>query len=256
MYACIVQSISFPFEVCSHVPIRNLHVTFAYYFLGSRLSITVVRTGNSAGETGPTIILCKGTKANKHASFTDEFLVKQGLAPGSTILMTENAYMTDDAWGECTPHLLEGYRKMPVIEDNPEWEIIEFLDGFRSHENNLEANKARTAAKVRSIKEESQTSHACQAYDQETAKQDKKNCADTLAKQRFAKRHDPKGKGLNQWDLVIVVIEIVRMTRKSTWICSFRNEEDFSWGELKEGLQLYDEEGVFLEGDNAGADGT
>lgn len=136
--------------------------------------------------------------------------------------MTENAYMTDDAWSKCTPHLLEGYRKMPVIKDNPEWEIIEFLDGFRSHENNLEANKARTTAKVRSIKEESQTSHACQAYDQEMAKQDKKNCADTLAKQRFAKRHDPKGKSLNQWDLVIVVIEIVRMTRKNTWICSFR----------------------------------
>jgi len=52
------------------------------------------------------------------------------------------------------------------IKDNPGWEIIEFLDGFKSHEGNLEANKARAEAKVRSIKEESQSSHANQAHDQ------------------------------------------------------------------------------------------
>ena len=135
--------------------------------------------------------------------------------------MTENAYMTDDAWIEATPHLLDGYRKMQVIKDNPEWEIIEVMVGFKSHEGNLEANKARTAAKVRSVKEESHSSHACQAYDQEVAKQDKKNCADTLAKQRLAKRHDSRGKSLNQWDLVVVVIQIVRMAKKEVWICSF-----------------------------------
>ena len=70
-----------------------LSLQFFYY---SRASITIVRTGTVGGTTGPTIILLKGEK--KNPIYTDEFLVKHGMAPGSTIIMTENAYMTDNAW--------------------------------------------------------------------------------------------------------------------------------------------------------------
>jgi hypothetical protein len=53
----------------------------------SRVSITIIRTGTAAGTTGPTIFLLKGTKVK--AAYTDDFLMKYGLAPGSTIIMTE-----------------------------------------------------------------------------------------------------------------------------------------------------------------------
>jgi hypothetical protein len=55
-----------------------------------------VRTGSTAGSTGPTVILVKSEK--KRLILTDKFLEKHGLATGSTIIMTPNAYMTDKAW--------------------------------------------------------------------------------------------------------------------------------------------------------------
>ena len=59
-----------------------------------RVSVTVIRAGTVGGSTGPTIFLLKGEKKREH--FTNEFLVKHGCAPGSTIIMTENAYMIDE----------------------------------------------------------------------------------------------------------------------------------------------------------------
>ena len=83
------------FNFISTSLLTHLHVTNMSLIL-SRVSITVVQTGSTAGVTGPTIILLKGEK--KRQQFTDEFLEKHGLAPGSTIIMTPNAYMTDKAW--------------------------------------------------------------------------------------------------------------------------------------------------------------
>ena len=88
----------------------------------SRVSITVVRTGTVAGDTGPTIFLLKGTK--KRAFYTDDFFVRHGMAVGSTIVMTENAYMTDDAWLECSQSIVKGYRSMPFVAGNPDWSMI------------------------------------------------------------------------------------------------------------------------------------
>ena len=80
----------------------------------SRVSITIVRTGTCAGTTGPTIFLLKGTKVKP--AFSDEFLLKHGLAPGSTIVMTENAYMTDEAWLEVSKAIVKGYCSLPFIK--------------------------------------------------------------------------------------------------------------------------------------------
>ena len=60
----------------------------------SRVSITVVRTGSIAGDTGPNIILIKGE--NKRPQFTNKLLEKHGLAPGSTIFMTPNTYTAEN----------------------------------------------------------------------------------------------------------------------------------------------------------------
>ena len=91
--------------------------------------------------------------------------------------MTENSYMTDVAWLECSKAIVKGYRAMPYVKENPDWSMVELLDGFRSHENGFEANELRASNNIMSLKEESNTSHANQAYDQFVAKNDKKVAA-------------------------------------------------------------------------------
>ena len=45
-------------------------------------------------------LVLKGAKKRKE--FTDAFLLKYGCAVGSTIIMTELAYTTDEAWLEAS----------------------------------------------------------------------------------------------------------------------------------------------------------
>jgi len=46
------------------------------------------------------------------------------MAPGSTIIiMTQNAYMADDAWIAVTKTLMKGYCEMPFAKENPHWNI-------------------------------------------------------------------------------------------------------------------------------------
>jgi hypothetical protein len=58
-----------------------------------RVSITMLRTGSAAGETGPTIFFPAGTC--RKPGYTDEFLVQNGAQEGSSIAMTDTGYMTD-----------------------------------------------------------------------------------------------------------------------------------------------------------------
>jgi len=74
----------------------------------SRVSITSLRCGNAAGNQGPTFILMKGK--HKKFGFTDQFLENNGAAPGSTILMTPNAFMTDEAFDSMAHNLATGTR--------------------------------------------------------------------------------------------------------------------------------------------------
>jgi hypothetical protein len=66
-----------------------------------RASCTMYRTGTPAGSNGPTAFLMKGKQ--RKAGMTDKFLIKEGCAKGSTIAMTPNAFMTDEAWKEISP---------------------------------------------------------------------------------------------------------------------------------------------------------
>ena len=89
----------------------------------------MVRTGTMAGTTGPTYFLLKGTKCKKN--FNDDYLVRYRMHPGSAIIMTENAYMTDK----------HGYISSLYIKENPMWHVCELLDGFKSHKNVHEAHE-------------------------------------------------------------------------------------------------------------------
>lgn len=77
----------------------------------NRGSITMYRTGTPAGSNGPTAFIMAGKR--RRAGYTDAYLQRMGAAPGSTIAMTDKAFMTNDAWDEiaekvssCCPYLL------------------------------------------------------------------------------------------------------------------------------------------------------
>ena len=114
-----------------------------------RGSITMYRTGVAAGHNGPTVFLLKGKK--RKSGFNETFLRQEGCALGSTICMTENAYMTEEAWEGMAPSIVKGYRALPVVKDNPQWWMIEIFDGFGAHLTNLNALKQRAEAKILSF---------------------------------------------------------------------------------------------------------
>ena len=191
----------------------------------SRVSITIVRTGTVGGTTGPTIFLIKGDKVRKH--YSDEFLVRNGCAPGSTVIATENAYMTDQAWEKTTVAIVKGYRHLPYVKENPQWWVAELLDGFKSHENVLAAHQLRAENKISSLKEESNTSHANQGYDQLVAKNDKKVAAETLYVQRSLSKFRTGKTNIDQYDLILTGISLVGSTtsdmvsQSGLYVCLF-----------------------------------
>ena len=131
------------------------------------------------------------------------------MAPGSKVIMTEHAYMTDEAWLEASKLIVAGYRQLPHMKENEDWYITELLDGFKPHENVL--------------KEESNSSHANQGYDQLTAKNDKKNAAESLYDQHKAKKWQTRKAQIDQYDLVLTTMQIVRATDPTTWVASFQH---------------------------------
>ena len=137
-------------------------------------------------------------------------------------LMTENAYMTDDAWLEASNAIVKGYRQLPFMKENKDWYIIELLDGCKSHKNVLKAHKICADQLIVSLKEESNSSHVNQGYDQLTAKNDKKNAAESLYEQRRAKKWQTGKSHIDQYDLVLTAMRIVRATMQSTWVSSFQ----------------------------------
>ena len=164
------------------------------------------------------MILLAGKQKRKF--YTDKFLINNGAALGSTIIMTETAFMTTEAWVKMTPKLMKGYRSLPYIKDNPQWWFLEITDGFGAHHNSLEAMELRYNAKCISLKEEGDSSHVNQAYDKFVAKGDKRHAADSLSFLRGMRYR--VGSTLDQYSLVHVVLNCVRNTKKKTWVNSFR----------------------------------
>ena len=80
--------------------------------------------------------------------------------------------------------------------------MVELLDGFKSHENVLDAHELRRDNKIRLLKEESNTSNVNQGYDQLAAKSDKQNAAESLYSQRKVKKWKTGKSQLDQYELV------------------------------------------------------
>jgi len=181
-----------------------------------RTSITSVRIGNAAGDQGPFVFLAKGKTNDRTCLSKRNIAMDKTMPPGSYVCMTPNAYMTDEAWFECVPHIAEGIRAMPVIKDHPKWWCSFSLDGFGSHVNVNGANRLFLQHRILILKEEGDTSQLNQAYDQHTAKEDKRRMNDNMLSLR-------KGLGtqLSQWHLIKIAADAQVKIKKNTWINSF-----------------------------------
>jgi hypothetical protein len=118
--------------------------------------------------------------------------------PGSHVVPTPSVYMTNQVWIEMAETVAMGIRAMPVIKDHPDWWCLLSLDGCGSH---LKIEALETFAKydILVIKEEGDSSHVCQAYNQLVAKQDKRVTRDLLEGFRFLKHGV-----INQFELVLI----------------------------------------------------
>jgi hypothetical protein len=185
---------------------------------GSRSSITVYRCGSAAGVTGPTGFLPPGK--NSKTGYTDTFLRTHGAAVGSTIVMTPTGYMTEDAWVEMAPSMCAGIRAMPIICDRPDWWVLKIIDGFGPHTSSLRAMEIYSESKILLLKEEGDTSHVCQAYDQMVAKDDKRSMRACLAYLRASSKIT---KGVvDGWGLIHVGLAAVRELEPDSWVKSFK----------------------------------
>ena len=85
-----------------------------------------------------------GTKRNP--LYTDEYLVRHGAAPFSSVIMTPTGFLTDEAWKELVPLLIKGIRykvqqaaaKLGISSEKADQLLIGLtFDGFKSHLKNL-----------------------------------------------------------------------------------------------------------------------
>ena len=111
---------------------------------------TMYRAGTSGGSNVPTAFIMKGKKIM--TGYTDKMQKYNGADHGSTVVMTENAFMTEEAWLTLTPNLIEGYREMPFIRNNTQCYIIEIFYGFGSPLCNHDSLQMRLDANIISIK--------------------------------------------------------------------------------------------------------
>ena len=133
--------------------------------------ISTIRVRSSAGSDGPRIYLTQGKKVDME-TLRGDFAQKHKDPPGSGVYATPSAYLNDETWRKIAPSLCKGIRAMPIVNDHPDWWIVMTLDGFASHLD-PEGLLIFSEHKILIVKEEGDTSQACQPYDQEVAKQDK-----------------------------------------------------------------------------------
>lgn len=72
-----------------------------------RETISIVRVGSAANVDGPRFFLAKGKEIELDSFKKLDSYYK--VPEGSRVIMTPNAYMTDEAWKEVVPHLCRGF---------------------------------------------------------------------------------------------------------------------------------------------------
>ena len=184
-----------------------------------------MRCGFPNNVSGPTFILLSGTK--KNAAYTDEFLVQNGAAEFSTIVMTPSGFLTDEAWRFIVPLLIKEIRKVVRdcawafgIDNATADKLLVGLtfDGFKSHVKNLEELLNMSDSNILAVVEGRDSSEINQAFDKFVARAGKRRASITLDQIRRS-RINPV---IDQWMLVLVVLAMLRDCRDSNvWENSF-----------------------------------
>eukprot|EP00957_Ditylum_brightwellii_P100952 7694671-Ditylum_brightwellii.AAC.1 len=100
--------------------------------------VTTLRTGAAAAVNGHVIFLTKGREV--HRSFRGNRLhTVFGLPEGSCVIANGTGCMDDETWLKVVEILAPAIRKMKVIQDHPDWEVVITYDSFKSHANVTEA---------------------------------------------------------------------------------------------------------------------
>lgn len=154
--------------------------------------------------------------------------------------------MDTDTWEAMSPALVRGYRATSVhATKTPHWWMLEIVDGFGAHLASEKAFHIRSQAKIRSTKEEGDSSHVNQAYDKDCAWSDKlhqEEATMVLRNSTFV----TKGV-VDQYGLVNVALYAVRASTPAIRICSFQrvNLQPSTRKGFKEWIESIKE---FLEG--------
>ena len=105
----------------------------------SRVRITNGRLVRAAGDRCPWFGLAKGKKLRK--GYTAKQLESRGASPGSRIIMTDSAYMSNDVFEILAPLLAKAIRNMEVVCDHPTWWVLLRYSGYSDV---LQAYKAQS----------------------------------------------------------------------------------------------------------------
>ena len=119
-------------------------------------TITISCCGLVSGVDGPRFYLVKAEKIDIQ-TFKGDFANKHKAPPGSKVIPTPNAYMTNKVWNELAPAFAKGLCDLPVIKDYPELWMVLTLDGYGSHLQG-DALKIFADYKILIVKEEGDTS--------------------------------------------------------------------------------------------------
>ena len=98
--------------------------------------------------------------------------------------------------------------------------MLKIIDGFGPHTSSPEAMQIYRDHKILLVKEEGDTSHVCQAYDQDVAKKDKSAMRDALALLR--EKSDKFNGVVDGWDLIHAALAAVRELPADSWVTSFK----------------------------------
>ena len=210
----------------------------------SRTSITSLRVGLASGTQGPFTFLAKGTRMDRQ---NIKNILSSRCPTGSQVLMCPSAYMTDETWIKLVPEFCRGIRAMPVIKDHPEWWMTLTLDGYSSHINCNEALEEFARNKIQIVKEEGDTSHVNQAYDQDVAKKDKTHMKNSLnlVRRKFGNMR------IDQWILIAIAIEAQLQVTANDWITSHKrvNTQPSTRVPFLDFIKKLDERGILLSGE-------
>ena len=159
--------------------------------------------------------------------YTDQFLVENGAAHFSTIVMTPSGFLTDEAWRFIVPLLIKGIRKVVRdsawafgIDNSTADKLLVGLtfDGFKSHVKNLEELVHMADANILAVVEGRDSSEINQAFDKFVARAGKRSASITLDQIRRSHINPV----IDQWMLVLVVLAMLRDCRDSNvWENSF-----------------------------------